>query len=178
MNISLFTGHRVDEPGRTPPRFPAHLAAAAAKRIASLLTPGLALSSLANGGDILLQEAALAAGLERHIVLPMPFERFVQRSVITAAPGDWERRARSIWAATPAANRHILDVPPSDNPFVACNDALLTLARSFGQEMRLIALWNGQDSGRPGGAGDMIAKARMAGIAVVVIDPAELGQTG
>lgn len=174
MIITVFTGHRIDEPGRTPPRFPATAAPKAAKCITALMHPGVAISSLANGGDILFQEAAFAAGLTRHIILPLPYEAFLTRSVATEAPGDWVNRAHTLWSATPAANRREIDVPPNENPFERCNSEMLTLARSLGSDIRFIALWDGKDSGRPGGTFDMIEKARALGAAISIIGTADL----
>src|SRR2546423_9396206 len=83
----LFAGHRLDEPGRSPARFPARHERAAAARIASALARldagprDLALTQGAAGGDLLFGEACLARGVPLQLLLPLPEARFIAVSL-------------------------------------------------------------------------------------------------
>jgi len=83
-DVVAFTGHMIDAPGRTAPRFPASLepAVAAAVRawIATLDRP-VFYGSAACGADIIVLEAALAAGAEVNVVLPFDRKDFIASSV-------------------------------------------------------------------------------------------------
>ncbi len=168
---TVFTGHRIDVPGRDPPRFPPRRIAAARKWIAERVFPAdVCLSSLANGGDILFAERSWEVGAIHHIVLPFAPERFIESSVRTDAPGDWVARFRAIWDATPDERRHVLR-GPGDQDYDACNRALIAIALKAPAPRRLLAIWDGRDSGKPGGTSSMIALARAAGFDIATFDP-------
>lgn len=168
--VTVFSGHRVDAPSRAVPRFPAHLAPAARAAIQQRLQSGMAVSSAANGGDILFLEACLAQNITPYIVLPFAADDFIQQSVATKAEGNWEDRFRHIWAATPQSHRHILRAAPKQNPYSACNAAMLKLACKLAPTRRLIALWDGQAGDGIGGTSEMVAMAQQAGFAIEIID--------
>ena len=169
---TVFTGHRIDEPDRPAPRFPASRAPVVATWIAVHIAPnGPCLSSLASGGDILFAEACRAAGCVHDVVLPFGPDRFLESSVATEAPGDWEARFRRLWDETPPQRRHVLAPEPEGNPYDACNRALIRMARAAPGPHRLLAVWDGADSGRPGGTSSMIALARESGFTVETFDP-------
>ena len=170
--VVLFTGHRIDAPDRTKPRFSATRAQLATRAIAAVIPDGMqfGLSSAANGGDILFLEACAIRAIPCHIILPVPPEEFLRRSVATDAPGDWGARFSRLWSSTPADHRHILTVPEGANPYATCNDALLSLAAELG-EPEVIALWDGQTGDGLGGTADLVAKARAKGWSVTVIAP-------
>ena len=81
----LFRGRDLDEAQQESHE------AALRPRIESALTAGnirYLFGSLACGADILVAEAALAAGLELHVVLPFPVEDFIEASVAIGNPPD------------------------------------------------------------------------------------------
>ena len=90
-----FTGHMVDRPGRSTPRFPTSLAPQIAKRIAAELEAARATDGFASGacgGDILFLEAMLARGGRAHVALPCAVESF-RRDCVDIIPGfDWGSR--------------------------------------------------------------------------------------
>ncbi len=173
-HATVFTGHRIDAPDRPEPRFPADLAPVAARAIAARLRPGRAVSSASNGADILFIEACCAAHVPCDIVLPFPAAEFVGRSVRSDAPGDWQARFRAIWRETPAERRHVLPASPEQNPYDACNDAILKIARDTGLPCRLVALWDGKGGDGAGGTAGMVRKARASGMEVEIIAPGKL----
>lgn len=92
--VLAFAGHMVDAPGRTVPRFPPGLAPAVtqalADRLVALHRP-IVYSSAACGADLLMLEAALAAGAEVNLVLPFARDDFVRLSVAVGG-ADWVPR--------------------------------------------------------------------------------------
>jgi hypothetical protein len=178
----LFSGHMVDLPDRTSPRFPPEMEAAASREIAAatdrILTrtnPAgvVAISSLARGGDILFQEHARARGVPAHVVLPFEPHLFVEKSVRGVRSGDWELRFWQIWDRTSPQHRHVLAPSADDNPYEACNRRQLELAAEMSADVVLIALSDGTLDGA-GGTQDMVSRARAAGGRTEVIDAGEL----
>ncbi|MGC1818701.1 MAG: tetratricopeptide repeat-containing protein, partial [Casimicrobiaceae bacterium] len=93
-DVLAFTGHMIDAPGRSEPRFPAGLVPAVdaviRDRLASLRQP-IVYVSAACGGDLILIEAALDAGAEVNVVLPFDRDDFLRTSVAVGG-GDWVDR--------------------------------------------------------------------------------------
>jgi hypothetical protein len=104
----LFTGHRIDSPGRKTPRFPAAASDAVAGEIQCALDEILAshgndavgVAGAASGGDILFHEACLARGIPSTIYLALPPEGFAARSVEDAGP-DWVARYYALLGKLP-----------------------------------------------------------------------------
>lgn len=181
--VIVFSGHRVDAPGRSPPRFPPALVPAARAAIeASLDALGagsrdLGLTQGAAGGDLLFVEACVAREVPVRLLLPLPEAQFIERSV-RPSPGGWEQRY--------AALRARLAAPPEpigatggdgseDGAFERCNLALLDAAfDAGGAHVRLICLWDGEPGDGPGGTDHMVSEVRKRGGAVTWIDTRQL----
>jgi tetratricopeptide (TPR) repeat protein len=94
--VVVFNGHRTDDPGRTPPRFPYSRATAARAAIAAKLkawgmTPGssvLAICGGARGGDILFAEECRDVGADVRLLVPLPEAEFLASSV-RGEDADW-----------------------------------------------------------------------------------------
>ena len=175
----LFAGHRLDEPGRSPARFPARHERAAAARIASALARldagphDLALTQGAAGGDLLFGEACRARGVPLQLLLPLPEARFIAVSLRPSSDGaDWERRYFALKAALPWPPRVM--PPATGDPFEACNRWLLDTALASGAELHLVCLWNGQEGSGPGDTAHLVREVRRCGGAVVWIDSRSL----
>jgi hypothetical protein len=115
-----FTGHMVDLPGRSPPRFPPEFEDVARieieRRIARHTegcskTSAKGFASLARGGDILFHEICRNFGFGTVIVLPFPPDLFLKTSVEGAEGGDWPQRFQKLWDETPPARRYVLGLP-------------------------------------------------------------------
>lgn len=170
--VVLFSGHRIDDPDRTLPRFPASHAKALAQEVAAAMPKNthVGVCSAANGGDILFLEACSTRNIPCHVIIPFLPEEFLRRSVATSAPGNWEARFNKLWSATPETLRHILTPNPNVNPYAACNDALIDQAAELGN-VQVIVLWDGKGGDSLGGTADLVQKARYRGWPVKVITP-------
>jgi hypothetical protein len=171
-HVFLFSGHMMDRPDRTAPRFPAAMEAAAAAAIDAALAhhgarPGdRALSQAAAGGDILFLEACQRRGLRCHVLLPFERVRFLDMSVRPSADGDrWvERFSRVIDGPDTTLEEMPVALGRSaedTDPYERCNLWLLDRAMP-GPDERLcfICLWNGDGPEGPGGTAHMVEAVR------------------
>lgn len=179
-NAVIFTGHMIDQPGRTAPRFPPALEAAAAQAIRERLVrtmemgrARIGIASAARGGDILFHEQARALGLSTMIVLPFAPGLFEERSVAGLAEDNWVSRFRTLWASTPEDDRVDMNLPRSSEAYAHCNTRMIELARAKGT-YHLIALWDGKQGDGPGGTADLVRKAIADGDKPHIIYPADL----
>jgi hypothetical protein len=176
--VILFSGHLIDRPGRTPPRFPPARADAAQRRLATELEhlgagpDDLALSQAAAGGDLLFLESCLARGVPVRVLLPFDEARFVRESVQPVADGDaWVQRYAALRLRLPEALRVLADSDGAGNPFERCNAWLLASALAWGAErVRAICLWDGASGTAPGGTAQMVQALRRHRIEPRVID--------
>jgi hypothetical protein len=165
--VLLFSGHRVDAPGRVLPRFPAEKVPEAARRIAAALDElgvdpeDLAFCQGASGGDLLFLEACEQRGVQLQLLLPLPEADFVRESVASSADGDgWRRRFCALLGRLARAPRVMPDelgpAPNGVNPFERCNLWLLYTALACGMnKVRFITLWDGNRGDGPGGTSHM-----------------------
>ncbi|MDO9353356.1 MAG: hypothetical protein Q7T55_06660, partial [Solirubrobacteraceae bacterium] len=179
--VLLFSGHRVDAPGREPPRFPPSLVAPAAAAIAAALDAlganhdDLALSQAASGGDLLFAEACVDRGVALQLWLPESEPKFIAASVLgSAGADDWRARYFALKARLVDAPQVLVpgapDDPPSD-PFERCNLQLLASALSHGAtKLRFICLWDGAAGDGPGGTAPMVREVERHGVPVTWID--------
>jgi hypothetical protein len=179
----LFTGHMVDLPDRTTPRFPSAFVAAARGEIAGHvrqhvgtrnveLTKGFA--SLARGGDILFHEICRSIGIDTVIVLPFSPKEFLAASVDGLDSGDWPRHFHRLWEATAPDARFDLGLPKSDAAYSACNKELLKLSQAHG-DVQMIALWDGSGGDDIGGTGHFVRYVKeVSGRQPGIINPKKL----
>lgn len=162
--VLLFSGHRIDAPGRSPARFPADKEPIAARKIAEVLEQlgagdeDLAFSQAAAGGDLLFLEACQQRGVRCQVLLPFDEPQFVRRSVLPSDGGErWRERFYALRSKLQDPPRIMPEelgpVPKGVDPFERCNLWLLYSALACGQEkVRFVALWNGGGGDGPGGA--------------------------
>ncbi len=180
----LFTGHRVDDPGRETPRFPPDKVETARQEIGAALDELLArhgtnlvgISGAASGGDILFHEECRARAIETTIFLALPPDEYASRSVSSAGP-DWTRRYYDLLKKQPP---RVLQTPENLPEWLAHrtdytvwqrnNLWMLHHALAHGStRITLIALWNGQAGDGPGGTADMVDQVLHRGGEVVRI---------
>jgi hypothetical protein len=176
--VLLFTGHLIDAPRRTDPRFPPELEAAASGAITNeiaKIAPSIGIASAARGGDILFHEACRARGIQTTIVLPFPIADFKKRSVSGLADSRWEKRFHALLSS--AGEIVEVDTSNSSNVFRACNEAMLNLARASDPTPTLLALWDRQVGDGPGGTAEMVIAVEHLGGRVVVIELSSLSRS-
>jgi hypothetical protein len=182
----LFTGHRVDAPGRAEPRFPAEkepVARAAIKdavakeqaRVSAKLT---GMAGGASGGDLLFHEVCAELGIETRLYLAIPPAQYIVESVEVPGQPEWIDRFRAVQqrcrTRTLSQTKELpkwLRGRPDYSIWQRNN--LWTLHNALaqgGKNVTLIALWNGKAGEGPGGTKDMVDQARTRGAKVVVLD--------
>lgn len=166
------TGHRL---GRLAGADLTELSAAAREVLAAFRAaappdaPLHLVSSLADGADSIVAEAATASGWRLDAVLPMPRERYEQ----DFAPGASRDHHRRLVEAAAA----VLELPAPDADDAERVEAYERAGRIvLAQSDVLIGVWDGKTSRGRGGAAQIIAEAVLQGIPVVHIDPKDTGR--
>ncbi|MFN0041081.1 MAG: tetratricopeptide repeat-containing protein [Burkholderiales bacterium] len=182
--VACFTGHRVDEPGRQPPRFPRARVAIVASHIRRALEQAnvrFGFSSAAGGADILFIEQLLARGGEPTIFLPFPAEDFVSTSVGV----EWKDRFDAV-LAHPEVTVHVLHAAKPPEPalenaaYARCNiriqAAAVEAGRVYDETPVLIAvLRQGEEEAKTGGTVEAVRRwEELLYGKLVLIDPVKL----
>ena len=176
----VVSGHMIDHPDRSSPRFPPEAEAAVTKAIAEIFDawdvgPGtLLVSGGARGTDIIAAELARAAGAEVWLLVALSEEEFIPGSV--RLPGtDWEERYRALRAtcATRFQTDELGAAPTPEVAFERNNDWLLEVAQSAASRLRALAVWDRAPGDGPGGTSDFVERARAMGATVAIVDPAD-----
>jgi hypothetical protein len=168
--VVLFSGHMIDKPGRSAPRFPASKEKVAASEIGRTLDQigaagdsDLAICGGACGGDLLFAEAAIARKLRLALYLPLPEKEFLVQSV-DFANADWHERYLK---AKAVAEFHVTpdELGPADeDPFERNNLRMLDVAMSLGAEkLDFVCLWNGEGGDGPGGTQHLMQAVQRKG---------------
>ncbi len=189
IRVILFTGHMIDAPGRPRPRFPPGKEDVARQAIREKIEkerqrPGgvaLGIAGGASGGDILFHEICGELGIPTRLLLALPKDRYIQESVAPAG-GDWTERfdrlteklpvrvlARSKELPSWLAEKKDYNIWQRNNLWMLYNALAVG-----GENVTLIALWNGQEGDGPGGTGDLVERARQRQARVVILDTKEL----
>ena len=175
--VIVFAGHRVDTPGREPPRFPevrAPEVKAVIKERLREANAGVGYSSAARGSDILFLEAMQAIGGRTHIVLPCHEEQFIQESV-AGLGGDWVERFRNVVRSADelilaSSERLRLGGIAYDYSNQLLHGLASLRAQQFDADLVCMAVWDGEPGDGPGGTADIVQRWRDAGLAVNIID--------
>ncbi|MEO7336802.1 MAG: hypothetical protein ABIV63_09495 [Caldimonas sp.] len=178
--VLLFSGHRVDAPGRVPARFPASKVAAATAAIDAAIdrldvgAADLALTQGSAGGDLLFAEACLRRGARLELLLPTDESHFIEESVRDADDGDrWVERYRAVRVRLQASPRVLQADPlrPDADRFERCNEWLLDTAFAWGAgRVHFICLWDGGAGDGPGGTAHFVDEVRRRDVPVVWLD--------
>ena len=177
--VLVFTGHMIDAPERSEPRFPQHIAEEVRGRIRSRierLRPAAAYGSAACGADILCLEVVRELGGELHIVLPFPAEQFRSESVEFCGQGDWGERFQRL--LEDASEVMVISEKPPPNgvsTFEYANLVMTGLARLRSQvldtNLHGLAIWDGSIAGDVGGTSSVVDMWRRYGVATDRVDP-------
>jgi tetratricopeptide (TPR) repeat protein len=178
--VFLFSGHMIDAPDRTEPRFPPDKEPIAAKAIADKLdalgagVKDLALCGGACGGDLLFAQACLARGVKLEVRIPFDEPTFIRNSV-AFAPGNWTNRFYQV-KSNPDTKLLLMPdelgpTPKGADPYARDNLWQLYTALSWGPgKVRFICLWNRKGGDGPGGTEHMYETVQKYSGRVYVLD--------
>ncbi len=180
----LFTGHRIDAPGREEPRFPPDKESVAREQIQSAVAAEMArpggvaygIAGGASGGDILFHEVCADLGMSTRLYLALPKGDYIVESVQSAGP-EWVERFNQLYQKHPEVR--VLS-PSSDLPrwlserpgqySIWQRNNLWMLYNALAEDnkdLTLIALWDGKEGDGPGGTGDLVTKVKERGAKVI-----------
>jgi class 3 adenylate cyclase len=170
--VLLYTGHMIDSPQRSEPRFPPHMADAVRADIHARLErlgPLAAYGSAACGADILCLECMRELGGELHIILPFPAEDFRATSVELRPDGQWGERFSKLLDDAKEVLVISQRPPPSGESIYEYSNLIMTgLAKLKAQmlDTRLhgIAVWDGKPAEGEGGTGSIADLWQRSGI--------------
>lgn len=202
--VLLFTGHRVDAPGREAPRFPrtpeaeakaramireaveAELADARGRAGEAAAPPVVGIAGAASGGDVLFHEVCRDLGIPSEVYLALPRDRYVEKSVADSGP-EWVRRFDRLHEELPVRvlgegtglPRWLRGAAKAAEYSVWQRSNLWMLEAALeaapdAGRLTLIALWDGRAGDGPGGTAHMIESARARGARTIVLDAGEL----
>jgi hypothetical protein len=195
LRVLVFSGHRIDAPGRKKPRFPAACEPLAVAAIEAAISQAggdtaparmLGIAGGASGGDILFHETCARMGSPSALKLAIPRDAYIVQSVAVEGQPAWierfnalhqrcdERGAVAELGSTDALPRWLSKVKDYDL-WERNNRWTLLSALAYGADkVRLIVLWDGQSGDGPGGTEHMVQTARAAGAQVQHLDTREL----
>jgi hypothetical protein len=181
--ILAFAGRRVDadaNSGGVSRRFPPDNVPRVTQRIQCALAelkPSTVVGSAACGADLLVLEAAGALGVRRRIILPFARAAF-RASSVTDRPGDWGHRFDAVIEEVTLKGDVVelaLDVT-DDATYQTVNQDIFrdaeTLARSTGEECRVLVIWNRTTRGSGDVTAAFLAEADRRKWATTIIDTA------
>lgn len=181
----LFTGHMIDAKDRKTPRFPPGKEPAVRKAIQNELRSEKekykdqlkGIAGGASGGDIIFHELCREMNIPSEVYLALPKEEYKKTSVSFAGQ-TWDNRFEDLISTLP------VKVLPANNEgdketgkekdesiWVRTNLWMLHEAlKAGGENMTLIALWNGKGGDGEGGTEHMVQMAKQAGARTIIID--------
>lgn len=180
--ILLFSGHMIDVPGRSRPRFPLNKATKAEAEIMKVLDElganheDLALTQGASGGDLIFAECCQVKTVNIQFLQPFTEQTFIEQSVISSK-GDWLNRYLAVKKEAAIQVRAMPEafLVGNCNPFEACNEWLLKTALDYGADkVRFICLWNGEGGDGAGGTAHMVQQVKKSGGSVIWLDTKQL----
>jgi len=177
-SVISFTGHMIDSPSREKQRFPPEIEDRVRNEIAlklDALNAGIAYASAACGSDIIFLEEMLKRGGEIHVVLPFEPETFIHESVDVVTSGNWRQRFEAVLQK--AASVSVLgEMNPGNNNQAHFEFANLFLlgagivrGQMLGAKVNLLAVWDGERKGLPGGTSSTIRQWQSLGHEVSII---------
>ena len=168
----------IDQRDRVTPRFPASKEDEVRKQIRDHILKHklnnnydlLGIASGACGGDIIFHEECKQLGIPTEIYLSASPEEFKKKSV-SFANSNWNERFDKLIKELPV---HVLPKnykTGTANIYESTNEWILHTILSFGGEnVMLMALWDGQEGDGHGGAAHMVAIAKSQNTTVDIID--------
>ncbi len=184
------SGHMIDKPDRTPPRFPPEKEAVVRDHIAQALAGwqigerDLGICGGARGADILFAECCLERGARVRLLIALPDEEFIKESVALDS-GNWVERYEAL-RNNPAVEtwfQHERSEQPPEglSPFESNNVWMLETAReeAGGGKLYAVLVWDEKPAGDgPGGTAHFAEEIRKLGGEIAVVNPTKLSPQG
>lgn len=181
----LFTGHMIDKPGRTEPRFPPTKEANVKAAIREVVMKekekhGNNLKGIAGGacgGDILFHEVCVELGIDHDLYLALPRELFIQESVDFAG-SHWVDRFDELYRKIPrrilSATKELPKWLQKINNYSIWERNNLWMLNSAlscgGIQMTLVSVWDGKGGDGAGGTEHMVKQAKKRGAKIIILD--------
>lgn len=178
--VLVFSGHLVDAPGRSTPRFPSSAVPAVRTALRAALrerTVAVGVSGAAAGGDLLFQEALAALRIPAAVVLPQEGAWYLDRSVRGRPGAPWEAMyRRAVRRAQPCLGLVRHGFPDEGLLFEYANEVqegyARTRAANLGTHVEHLVLWDGREGDGRGGTASLVRRwASGSPDTVRVIDP-------
>ncbi len=174
----LFTGHMIDKDGRENKRFSSTKENEVREEIRKQIVHEkvhakdgiIGIASGACGGDILFHELCMELKIPTHIYLAMPEVEFKKASVSFAGK-NWDSRFDALVKKLPVCILQSNAENKKENVWEQTNAWMLEKALvNGGENMSLMALWDGQSGDGAGGTEHMINMAKEKGSRINIID--------
>ena len=190
--VIVASGHMIDSPDRSHPRFPPEKEGAVRDGMARQLddwsvgAEDLALTGAARGADILFAELCLERGAQVRLHLPLPSAEFVAGSVRLDS-GNWEDRYFDLLARCDVASQpeRLGAAPEGTSEFARNNRWIVNTAfaeadadptREAARRLHALLVWDGHPTGDgPGGTSDFAATVRRLGGRLQIVNPSQIG---
>jgi hypothetical protein len=188
--VVICSGHMIDHPDRANPRFPPYKEAIAQQQIAEQLgvwgigTGDLAICGGAQGADLLFAECCVALGAQVYLLIALPEDEFLRRSVHLEG-ANWESRYFEV-AKKPNVSKFFQEdflknfspeLNAIDNIFARNNLWMIHTALDFSGKGELFAIlvWDHKETeDGPGGTSDFEQRIRQSHGTIAVINPTKL----
>jgi hypothetical protein len=175
----LFSGHLIDRPERVQKRFPKEKEQAVRLKINEYLSKLkedttdklFGIAGGACGGDILFHEICIKLSISSKIYLGLPPVEFKKTSVSFAGE-EWDKRFDNLLKILPYQVMTEADYKNKNIPLWEranlwmLNDSL----KNGGENMNLLALWDGMEGDGKGGTKHMVDIAKQKGAEVKIIE--------
>jgi class 3 adenylate cyclase/tetratricopeptide (TPR) repeat protein len=182
-NVAVFTGHMIDRPDRSRPRFPA--LTVLEEQVKTAIRARLdeqdvmiGYASAACGSDILFLEAVQERGGATVVVLPYEKALFCQDSVAMLPGSSWSERFDKVLASsrvhTVSSHRLALQGISYEYANRFLHGLALEKAARLDSRVMHLAVWDQRPGDGPGGTADTILRWRAQGHQVTVIELEEL----
>ncbi len=177
--LLVHAGNRLDLANRGAARFPSSQVPAVRTRVRQVLDtlrPSDVVSAAASGADLIVLEEAIIRDIAIHVVLPIPREEFLNKSVADAGP-DWVSSFNAVLqhASSNRDGSSLLqgDAVSSGQWYLAAHDELLDRAEvvADGQPIVALAIRPPQGEIPPSGTDEFASRAARMGLLVLNIDP-------
>lgn len=176
--VVLATGHMTDLADRSTPRFPESAVPGVEAAIEQTLAEwGVGESALlicggARGADLIAARVARRRGATVWLLLADEPDQYEIGSVAGAA-SSWIDEFRGLVHHVPSWVLADRPAAGSDEVYAATNAWMLSIAQvqAGDRPVHVLAVWDGRPAGGPGGAADVVERARGSGALITTIDP-------